>query len=163
MELIRNWLIGVTAAALIAALADSLSPEGAVKRIGKLAGGLLMLVAILKPLAGAEFSALSGVLADYQIQTELSGSALESENERLMKIIIEEQTAAYIQDKAAELGAVCTAEVNCAAGENGTLIPVSAVIYGMLTLEQETTLRQMIADELAIPKESQQYERTKNS
>ena len=163
MELIRNWLIGVTAAALIAALADSLSPEGAVKRIGKLAGGLLMLAAILKPLAGADFGVLPGVLTDYQIQAEDYSSALENENKRLMKIIIEEQIAAYIQDKAAELGAVCTAEVTCAAGEDGAFSPVSAVIYGMLTLEQETALRQIIADELAIPKETQRYERTNNT
>ena len=161
MELIRSWLIGVTAAALIAALADSLTPEGAAKKIGKLAGGLLILIAVLKPLVGLDYGALAGALANYHIQTEGYSRALEDENERLIKIIIAEQTAAYIQDKAAELGAVCTAEVTCTAGEDGSFYPASVVIYGELTVEQEKLLGRIIEGDLAIPKESQEYERTK--
>ena len=161
MELIRNWLIGITAAALVVALADSLAPEGAVKKIGKLAGGLLMLVAILKPLAGLDFGTLAGALANYQFQAEGYSSALETENNRLMKTIIEERTAAYIQDKAAGLGFVCTAEVTCKAGEDGNFYPASVVIDGELTQEQKEALGRTIEGDLAIPRESQQYERTK--
>ena len=41
MELLRAWLTGVTAAAILCALADSLMPPGPVRKAGKLAGGLV--------------------------------------------------------------------------------------------------------------------------
>ena len=41
MELLRQWLVGVTCAAMIIALADSLTPSGTVRKVGKLVGGLV--------------------------------------------------------------------------------------------------------------------------
>ena len=161
MELIRNWLIGITAAALVVALADSLPPDGAVKKIGKLTGGLLLAAAILPPLVGLDYASLSGILADYRLEAEGYSNALETENERLIKTIIEEQTGAYIQDKAAALGVDCTAEVTCQADDDGSLYPASVVVYGELTREQMNSLSRTIEGELAIPAQNQQYERTK--
>ena len=160
MELIRNWLIGVTVAAMLAALADCLAPEGAAKKVGKLAGGLLLMVAVIQPLLGLDYTALSGVLADYRLEASGYSSDLETENLRLMKIIIEEQTAAYIQDKAAELGMPCTAEVTCQAEEDGSFYPASAVVYGELSQSQQDQLCRIIEGDLAIPAENQRYERT---
>ena len=161
MELIRNWLIGVTAAALVVALADSLAPDGAVKKIGKLTGGLLLVVAILQPLVGLDYASLSGILTEYRLEAEGYSTALETENVRLLKTIIEEQTAAYIQDKAAELGADCTVEVTCQEDGDGNLYPASVIVYGELTREQTDALSRTIEGDLAIPEQNQQYERTK--
>ena len=49
MELLRQWLVGVTCAAMIIALADSLTPSGTVRKVGKLVGGLVLLLAVLQP------------------------------------------------------------------------------------------------------------------
>ena len=46
IELLRVWLIGVTAAAILCALANSLMPQGPVRKVGKLALGLVMLAAL---------------------------------------------------------------------------------------------------------------------
>ena len=161
MDLIRNWLVGVTAAAMVVALADSLAPEGTVKKIGKLAGGLLLIVAILQPLVSLDYEAMAAALTNYRIEAEGYSSALEVENERLMKTIIEEQTGAYIQDKAGELDVACTARVTCQATADGSLYPASVVIYGELTQEQMNALSRIIEGDLAISAENQQYERTK--
>lgn len=161
MELVRNWLIGVTAAAMVVALADSLAPDGAVKKIGKLTGGLLLAIAILQPVVGLNYAALSGILTDYRMEAAGYSTALETENLRLVKTIIEEQTAAYIQDKAAELGVGCTVEVTCRADGDGNPYPASVIVYGDLTREQADTLSRMIEGDLAIPAKDQQYERTK--
>jgi stage III sporulation protein AF len=161
MELIRTWLIGVTAAALVAALADSLAPEGAVRKIGKLAGGLLMVVAILQPLVQLDDSALAAALAQTRLEAQGYSTALEEENERLMKLIIEEQTGAYIQDKAAQLGVTCTAQVTCQENEEGELYPASVTVYGELSETQADALTRLIQGDLAIPAEEQHYERTK--
>lgn len=159
MDLIRDWLVGVTVAAMIAALADSLTPDGAAKKIGKLASGMLLVIAILRPMIGLDYDAMSGILTDYRFEAEGYSAALETENIRLMKTIIEEQTAAYIQDKAAELGVTCTAQVTCCVEDDNTPYPASVIVYGDLTQEQIKTMSRAIEGELAIAAEDQQYER----
>ena len=59
MELVGNWLTGVTAAAILCALANSLMPDGPVRRVGRLACGLAVLAAVL---AGMLAGLATGVL-----------------------------------------------------------------------------------------------------
>ena len=40
LELIRQWLVGITCAAMVVALAEGLTPPGTIRKIGKLTGGL---------------------------------------------------------------------------------------------------------------------------
>ena len=49
LELIRHWLVGITCAAMLVALAESLIPAGSIRRIARLTGGLVLLAAILNP------------------------------------------------------------------------------------------------------------------
>ncbi len=157
---VRAWLIGIAAAALIAALADSLVPDGAAKKITKLAGGLVMLIAIIQPIMKFDFETMSGFLTGYRMQSEVSSSVLELENQRLIKIIIEEETAAYIQDKANEAGASCRVEVLCGANESGHIYPVFVTVYGNLTDKQQKDICRMIEGDLAVPAANQRFERT---
>lgn len=159
MDWMRTWLIGIVVAAMVAALADSLIPEGAAKKIGKLASGLLLMTAILQPLLGVDYEDMAGILFKYQMETEGYSAALETENERLIKTIIEEQTSAYIQDKAAQLDISCKAEVTCRKDEDGNLYPASVVVRGDLTQTEIKTLSRTIEGELAISSANQQYER----
>ena len=89
MEWLGNWLIGVTAAALLCALADSLMPEGAVRRVGRLALGLVMLAAVLRPLVQIEAVSPAELWSDYQAQTAQEQQRLEEERDQTMKTIIE--------------------------------------------------------------------------
>lgn len=159
MEILRNWLFGITAAAMVLALADSLMPDGTVKKVGKLAGGLLLIVVILRPILGLDYEAMAGALANYRFESEEYSNSLEIENERLKKIIIEDRTGAYIQDKAIEMGIECSADVSCRADEDGIFYPDSVVVSGKLTQEQINRLMRTIEGEVAIPPENQRYER----
>lgn len=159
MELIRSWLLGVTAAAMIAAIADAMAPDGAAKKICKLASGLLILLAVLKPVLSLDTVDLSKALTEYRIETQGYSAALKMENIRLMKSIIAEQTGAYIQDKAAEFGITCEAEVTCCVGEDEIPYPASVTVYGDLTQQQVETLGRAIEENLAISVQNQQYER----
>ena len=163
MEFLRNWLIGITAAAIILALADILMPEGSVKRIGKFAGGLLLMLAILRPVLSLDYEVLAGSLANFRYEVQEYSMSLEIENERLKKIIIEDRTGAYIRDKAAELGISCTVAVQCRVHEKEQLYPVSVTVYGEMTPEQNAKLIRIIEAEISIPPEMQYYERTKES
>lgn len=159
MELIRQWIVGITGAALILALTDALIPGGSAKKVGRLAGGLLMMLAVVQPLVGLDYDALAQVLSEYRVTAAGYGDALEQENERLVKAIIEEQTAAYISDKAEELGMDCTAEVTYHYGTDGAVWPEFIFVRGHFTEQQREALSRYLEAELAVPEESQTFER----
>lgn len=157
MELLRQWLTGVTCAAIIVALADSLMAGGTVRRIGRLAGGLLLLAAVVKPVLEVDLTVLSA--ASLRLEAEAVPAAEEAGLD-LMKSIIGEETGAYILDKAAELGISCQeVRVICAVEENGVPYPASVVLVGDLTEEEQARLSRRIEADLAIPAERQSYEK----
>ena len=158
MELLRQWLTGVTCAAIIVALADSLMAGGTVRRIGRLAGGLLLLAAVVKPVLEVDLNVLSA--ASLRLEAEAAAvPAAEEAGLDLMKSIIGEETGAYILDKAAELGISCQeVRVTCAVEENGVPYPASVVVLGDMTQEEQDRLSRRIEADLAIPAERQTYE-----
>ena len=161
LELIRHWLVGITCAAMLVALAESLIPAGSIRRIARLTGGLVLLAAILNPLLKLDTTALTRALTEYKLELSAYSADLEEENEILMKDIIEEQSGAYIQDKAAGLGLTVTAAVSCAVeadGEEEWPIPQSVTVMGSLTAEQQEALERTIEEDFAIPAERQRYE-----
>lgn len=158
MELLRQWILGITCASVLLAAAQCLMPAGGARRVGSLAGGLLLLLAVAAPLARLDEGALSLAMTEYRLADTGSAALLELENKRLVKQIIEEQTAAYISDKAEELGAVCAAEVTYDYSGDGVAYPVSVTVRGALTQDQQARLTRLIEAELAVPKENQTYE-----
>ena len=157
VEFLGKWLMGVTCAAMILALAEGLSPAGGPKRAARLAGGLLLLLAVVKPLISLDGSALTRAMTEYRLDAEYSAQALEEENKTLMMDIIEAQSAAYIQDKAAGLGITCLAAVEAEGGGDWP-VPTAVTITGALTAEQREALTRAIEADFAIPAERQTYE-----
>jgi len=159
MELIRNWILGVTCAAMLVAVAESLMPAGTVKKIGKLTGGVVLLLAVIQPLMGLDFERLSLALTESR-ETErvLSAEEASAVSADLMKSIIADKTGAYILDKANSMGITCTADVECRVGEGNMPYPVSVTVTGTLTEKQREELTREIEANLAIPAEKQRYE-----
>lgn len=158
MTLFRDWLLAVTAAAMLVALAAAMMPEGAGRKIGRFTGGLVLLLVILHPLKDLDYGVLSESLS--QLRGDLEGyEALPGTgNGALMKSIIEERSAAYIIDKAAQMDIVCQAEVLCRAeGDAGYPCPVAVTVTGALTDVQRERLSRMIEADLAIPAQAQSY------
>ena len=158
-EVIRDWLVGITCAAMVVALAESLTPQGTIRKIGRFTGGLVLLLAVVQPVMKLDEGSLRQSMAEYKAALSIYDGTLEEENQTLMKGIIAEQSGAYILDKAASLGIVCTVEVETAPGEEGDYpVPYCVTIRGDLTGEQQKTLTEQIAADFAIPEERQYYE-----
>lgn len=158
MELMRQWLLGVTCTALVLAIADSLAPEGNVKKVCRLAGGLALLAAAMGPLLRIDEGSLSRAISEYQITVQNYEKELEEKNVLLYQTIIEEQTAAYIVDKAEELGISCQAEVTFAYDEDGMPCPWEVTAWGSWTEEQCGQLMGLVETDLGIPSQRQHYE-----
>ncbi len=157
----RSWLLGVTAAALVVALAETLAPEGNVKKVCRLAGGLALLLAVLKPAV----TALNGIPflqgADgWRSQVQSCERQLEEENGRFYLAIIERETAAYVMDKAKQFGFECAVEVTCGYDEQGVPCPWEVAARGSWTQEQRAQLERLLEEELGVPAQRQHYEET---
>ena len=156
VDLIGGWLVGVTCTAMLVALAEGLVPAGAGRKICRLTGGLVLLLAMVQPVLKLDGDALTGALTRYRLDLEDQRQTLEEENSQVMQAIIEEQAGAYIQDKAQELGIDCQVEVT-AQGEDYP-IPQTVAIRGSLTAEQREALTRAIETDFAIPAQRQIYE-----
>ena len=149
-ELIRSWLLGVTCAAMVMALVENLAPEGNVKRVCRLAGGIVLLLAAISPVVKLDEADLARLTRSYQLNAQAYSEELEAQNDFLYESIIAENAAAYISDKAEELGMSCRVSV-AVAWEDGVPIPQSVTIKGTWTQQQRDELSGCIESELGIP------------
>lgn len=161
MEWMKSWLLAITCAAVIAAVADALSPQGTPKKLVRVAGGLLMLLAVLGPVKKLESADLADLLAKYQAQYSGYSEALAQANRDVMKDIIAEETSAYILDKAAALGVTdCTVTVTCRMTDEGFPVPETVTVRGRGSAQAWADLRRAITADFAIEPENQTFERT---
>ncbi|MCI8913054.1 MAG: stage III sporulation protein AF [Lawsonibacter sp.] len=157
MEVVRAWLLSLIAVSLLCASAGALMPKGAVRQVGRLVCGLVMLAAILSPVARLDAAEGRRWLAGYFASVEQRRAGLEETVNNQMKHIIEGEYAAYIVDKAAELGLTCTAQVECQRSAEGLYLPVRTEVTGMLTEDIRIQLVRTIAEDLGVPERAQVY------
>ena len=159
MGLVRQWLLGVTAAALVLALAETLAPEGSAKKVCRLAGGLALLLAAVGPVVRVlDGSALTQAVEGWRNKTKGYELELEEQSDQFYLSIIEEETAAYVMDKARELGFECAVEVTYRYDEDGVPCPWEVTAQGAWTQEQRAQLEWLLEEELGIPAQRQYYE-----
>lgn len=159
MGLVRQWLLGVTATALAVALAEALAPEGGAKRVCRLAGGLALLLAAVGPAAGVlNGGALVQAAEGWREEAQRYELELEEQNSALYLAIIEEETAAYVMDKARELGFECAVEVTYGYDGDGVPCPWEIAARGAWTQEQRSKLERLLEEELGVPAQRQFYD-----
>lgn len=52
VEILRGWLLGLVAAALILTVLRALVPKGSIRPVARVTAGLVLLLVLLRPLAG---------------------------------------------------------------------------------------------------------------
>lgn len=147
----RSWLLGIVLTSLASGLARQIAPQGKEQAMVRLVCGLLLALAILRPLAGRDWEHLELELDGLRIQeTELAGDYRKNQQDALSNIIAE-KIEAYIWDKANQLGLSCTVTVTVSPNESGVPLPESAVIRGAYNGE----LAACLEEEVGIPAEKQ--------
>lgn len=154
-ETIRSWLFGILGAAVLCAVCDALTPKGRVKTVLKFVSGVVMATALISPIADFDFTAYSGFVEEYRQDVSLMTGALEEENLRLSRLIIEDECAAYILDKAQVVGLdIKSAAVTVKWGD-GSWYPAEVHITGEET--KGGPLADLIESELGVPREMQYW------
>ncbi|MBO5727978.1 MAG: hypothetical protein J6R39_05085 [Oscillospiraceae bacterium] len=153
MELVRQWVLGVTCAAFLSAVAAHLGGTGALGQVCRVLGALVLLWAVLSPLPGVELSRMIQPLTQIDAQLEQERQRLNEQSGQTMCAVIEQESGAYILDKARQLGLDCRVQVTCRAQE-GVWQPWSVCVTGIAPSQ---ALSRAVEEELGVPRERISY------
>lgn len=153
MGWLREWLGGMIAAAMVLTILYALVPKGVLRSVAHLAGGLVLLVVILRPLLGFDVESLRWRYDDWQEAIDEQIAVYNEDNQQQMEAIIEEETGAYISKKAQALGLQCHAQVQTELREG---VPFPCAVA--LDLPYHRDLALWMTEELGIPEDRQQWE-----
>lgn len=157
MEALREWLLAVLAVSFLVAAAQSVMPEGPIKQVGRLVCGLLLFLAVARPVLGIQYNTISAMLRDAAGEMTQEQTELEETKNQLTESIIAGEMDAYIEDKRAELGLDCQVEVIW--DWSGTVpTPSGATVTGSLTQEERQSLTQMLTQDLGLEADAIQYD-----
>ncbi len=147
METIRQCLLGVAACAMLVSMAEQLCPDGAARQIVRFTGGLLLLCALLRPLAVWEPAWEIWDAADLRAAVARTEETLAREAQDSFSAGIARELEAYIEDKADGLGTQARAEVTT----DSRGVPVGVTVTGAYS----DALAETIERELGVAKEKQ--------
>ncbi|MBR6207632.1 MAG: hypothetical protein IKQ69_01410 [Oscillospiraceae bacterium] len=157
MRFFHSWILSLTGASLIVAIAERLTPPGAVKRVTKCVCGVMLCAVMLRPAIALDRDSFARALAEYRsAETELL-EGLEAREKELLRPYIEERTRTYILDEAQRLG---IRELRCAVTvkwREGSWVPYEVELSGPATAEQRRELGNKIDAELGVPAERQRW------
>lgn len=151
MDMLRTWLLGIVLTSFAVGLARQLAPQGREQSLVRLVGGLLLVLALLRPLAEVSWEDLVVETGAFQTSAQAQAEQYRREQSAALSAVIAEKTAAYIWDKANALGLDCQVSVTTAAGESGIPLPDTVTIRGGYSEE----LAAVIEEEVGIPAEKQ--------
>lgn len=145
----NQWLMSVVAATILIGVAEVLMPTGAVKQVGKLTCGLLLLLTIVRPILRLSDETLEDIGNHWHGDLAVQVSDMENFYQNQIKTIIEQELATYILDKAmeAEKTKPYSIRVECTLGEDGVFLPEWVEIVGS---EDEDFFCTMISRDLGV-------------
>lgn len=154
IELFQTMLVGVAAAALCGGAALALTKGNALREVIRLAGGLAVLLAVLQPLTGLRFPDLVGSIRQTVQSNAAQSAQYEQENEQVLTAAAVQSVADYIEQRAAQLGVECTAELASCPDADGRTVLTGLTLTAQETAQTEReTIERMIVSECGIPKE----------
>lgn len=155
MSIFRTWLFGIMAASMALSILYALVPKGALLTIAKCTGGLVLLLVLLRPLLTLAPGELHLQYEEWEQTIQQQTETYTAANQQEMETLIQEETAAYISEKAAQLGLTCHPEVICQI-RDGVPFPVEVT----LDIPKNTALSQVIKSDLGIDEAYQRWQET---
>ena len=146
---LRTWLLSIIAAGLVLSILYALLPKGRLRPIVRTAGGVVLMLVILRPLTELDLEGFAVSYDDYAQEIRELTEQYRAADTAELAAIIERETAAYISDKGAALGVTCHAELR-----SGVPYPCAVT----LDVERNETLAACIAADLGIGKEAQVWQ-----
>ena len=156
MSAVKGYLLSVSVCAFLVSLMIAILPEGGVKKVGNLIGALLMILAVVAPIAKIDVNRIAKSVTMFDMRTEEIRTGIEIQNRSVLSEVISERIETYILDKAEEIGVSISAEITLDE-EGGYPYPVYVLIKGAVSEEDKVYLEYLIERDVGIPPERQEW------
>lgn len=154
MEMIRTYILSVSYAAMICAICKRLLSEHTpTSSLCKSLIGLFLLFSVLSPLRSISLHKPSFDLSELQQQAQDAVNAGTEQVQTVLRESITGRIKTYIEEQGRALGAEILVEV--ALSDDPIPVPVMMHIYGDISPYAKSQLRQIIENNIGIPKENQ--------
>lgn len=153
MDGLREYVIRVVAAALISGVVIRLTEGIGSGEIIRMLCGLFMTLILLQPILGRRELQWEFMLPQIRRQAEENVLEGVAAAEKIRQEFIMQQAETYISNRAAEMNTEIQAEIML--GEDN--LPESVVLTGAVSPLNKSRLTQIIASELGIPRERQEW------
>lgn len=148
-----EYIAQAVAAALLCGIIVSMTKHSSGGSIVRMLCGVFMTIVLIQPLAGTNVSFLESILPDITGDAEAIASEGAAAAEDIRREYIKQRVQAYILSRAKTMEADIQANVSL----DEDCIPVSVSIAGRISPLSRSRLTQIIASELGIPKERQEW------
>lgn len=155
MKAMGDWILSVAAASVCIAAVCALIPKGTVRAVANVSSGLILLAVMLRPLAYWDVASMSLRYGEYYDAVQQQIEVYADGYQQQLESRIQQDTAAYISEKAAQWGLHCQPTVTTELTEG---VPVPAEVT--LDIAEDATLRDWITHELGIPPSQQHWKET---
>lgn len=155
MRALAEYIVSVSAAAILCGILNSLMLKGAAKEIVKLVSGLFLVFCIISPVSNVRLPELTDVGQDIQKEAERAVRSGEEHTREALSDSISRQLETYILDKAQEAGVDLSVQVQLSC--EGTFLPEQVVLSGDAAESIRSRLIAEIAEDLGIPEEDIQW------
>lgn len=156
MAWLKQYLLSVTAAAIVCAIVKSIidkkSPQS---QIIQLLAGIFLTIAVVAPWLKLDLSAMTGYVTQFTAESDAAVATGTAYARNETAAIIKSQTEAYILDKAQTLG--LEIQVNVSLSEDPLPVPTAVVLTGTASPYAKQRLTQYISENLGIGEEHQQW------
>ena len=153
MTLLREYVISVTGAAVIAGVLTSLTnSKGTAGSLLRMMGGLFLAFTVLSPVIRLEVGDIRSYLDAFADESAAAISTGAASARNAEETYIKEQITSYILDKAEKLGAGITVDVKLHDGQPP--VPEEVVIRGSVSHYTKLRLQDVMTEELGIAKEN---------
>ena len=148
-----EYIAQAVAAALLCGIIVSMTKHSSGGSIVRMLCGVFMTIVLIQPLAGTNVSFLESILPDITGDAEAIASEGAAAAGDIRREYIKQRVQAYILSRAKTMEADIQANVSL----DEDCIPVSVSIAGRISPLSRSRLTQIIASELGIPKERQEW------
>lgn len=153
MEGVREYLLSVTTAAILAGIISSLAGEkGSQAGLVKLITGLFMCFTVMAPIVQIKFEDFSDFTSDLFTEGQKLADEGEEYYVQALRQVITEEARAYILDKARTYSAEI--QVSVTVSDENPPMPDSCVVSGRLSPYVRQQLKKAIVNDLGIPEEN---------
>lgn len=153
MDMLGSAVYRFVCCVILCGILFSLVPDGRMKELLRSCFGIFLTVVLLSVLSVIKLPDPETIREDYQQQAQSAADAGEAYARQQYREFIKQELEAYILDIAKEYGCTLIAHVNV--DDEG--YPASAVLWGDITVEEQKKLEAVIAEDLGIAKEDQQW------